>query len=90
MKKLMETNRTLAEIYKIKVGDRFYCNNYSTRSGHSLPDYLVITKIDGQFISAKYLNHYIGTRERVFSDIFLKDSNLNPNAEKPTWVFETA
>lgn len=77
--------------YDILVGDRFYHNNFSTRMGHSLPDYLIVTDVGKEFITAKYENHYINTNDRLFAIKFLyDDSNLNPKAKDPTWVFVKA
>lgn len=73
----------------IYVGDKFYHNNYSTRKRQILPDYLIVTKVDKGFVEAKYENHHVYTKERVFSEINLwLDSNLNPIApENPEWIF---
>lgn len=81
--------------YRIKVGDKFYHNNYATKKGCSLPDYLIVTQIkdsvfkDLYFIHAKYENHYMGTAERILSSIILSESNLNPKCKSPEWIFLT-
>lgn len=69
-------------------GDKFYHNNYSTARGHVLPDYLIVQKVKDDFVEATYENHWVYTKERLFSKINLwTDSNLNPNAKDPEWVF---
>ncbi len=78
--------------YKIAEGDRFYCNNYSTAKGHTIPDILRVVRVTknaivGNLITAKYENHSVYTKERVFSDLILVDSNLNPEAKNYTWRF---
>lgn len=79
--------------YDISVGDKFYCNNYSTRKGHALPDYLIVTKVIRDiadrivWIEAKYENHSCYTKERMLSSTILDDSNLNPLTVNPQWVF---
>ena len=74
----------------IKLGDKFYFNNYCVSRGFSLPDYLIVTDItnDGKFIHAQYENHYIDTRPRMFAfENLAFDSNLNANREDPSWIF---
>ena len=81
-------------ISKIKIGDRFYHNNPGIELGAVIPDYLIITDIgesnqNGYFlIQAKYENHAAYTKERLFSDIILLQSDLNPECEKPDWIFK--
>lgn len=78
-------------IFDIKVGDRFYHNNHTTKNGTSLPDYLIITRIDEDYpystIYARYENHWVDTVERTFSDVILRDSNLDPRVKNPEWIF---
>lgn len=79
--------------YNVRVGDRFYLNNFSTRNGHVLPDYLIVTDIqryaDGpiKFVTAKYENRATYTKERILGASFLDDSNLNPLKKNPSWIF---
>lgn len=81
-------------IEEIKPGDRFYHNNYTTRIGATIPDYLLITSFkhigDGRgyfWINARYENHSVDTIERMFSSDIIRVSNLNPAMEKPEWIF---
>lgn len=82
-------------MYNIQVGDRFYINNHAVRKGLALPDYLVVTGLiylhgsdEIDYIEAKYENHYVHRKERLFSTTILNHSNLNPNLKKkPTWIF---
>ena len=84
---------TLKRKYDISIGDKFYYNNFSVRNGHSLPDYLIVTKlvndISGKlvWIEAKWENHGVYTKERLLSSSILDDSNLNPNEKNPGWLF---
>lgn len=77
----------------IGEGDKFYFNNVCVKKKASLPDYLIITGLipmrdsDNFYIQAKYENHMIGTCERLLSNTILHDSNLNPDAEDPDWIF---
>lgn len=91
VQELAKTDDILFYENPIKVGDRFYHNNHTTKIGASLPDYLIITKIkvDHPYatIYARYENHWVDTVERMFSDIILYDSNLYPYAEDPSWIF---
>lgn len=87
MQKKKTKPKSLSDSYGVQIGDRFYHNNYSTRKGHALPDYLIIKEIKDGFITATYLNHYVYTKERVFSDAILNDSNLNPKETNPQWIF---
>ena len=82
--------------YELFDGQKFYHNNYSTAKGHALPDYLILQRIQlfghgaerMYLLTAKYENHEVYTKERVLSDVILRDSNLNPRCEKPEWIFE--
>lgn len=73
---------------EILVGDKFFFNSFSVRKGIDLPDYLIVTnKIDG-FVYAYYENRGTGIRDRKFSEVNLwENSNLNPEAKNPEWVF---
>lgn len=77
----------------IQVGDRFYLNSATVKKNLSLPDYLIITKFipigedQKAYIQAKYENHSIDTRERLFSGSIVDYSNLNPNVTDPMWIF---
>lgn len=75
----------------IEVGDKFYHNNHCTKIGATEPDYLIITEVKEMwpyaFFTAKYENHYVDTIERTFSDVILRDSNLDPRVKKPEWIF---
>lgn len=86
--------------YDLQAGQRFYHNNYGTAKGHCLPDYLIIQGVQcyqvehgsekslGYFIKTKYENHSIYTKERLFNaKNLLPFSSLNPECEKPEWVF---
>lgn len=74
--------------YVIPVGAKFYHNNYSTANGQSIPDYLIVLENKNGFITAKYENHYVYTKERTFSESNLyASSNLNPRQKKPEWIF---
>lgn len=78
-----ESRDTIESVFKktcpVKVGDIFY----HRKPNMTIPDRLQVTEIkeiDGSFfITAKYLYHAIGQRERTFSDIIFKD---------PDWVIE--
>ena len=89
----MAIAKRLAKKYDISVGDKFYFNNYTTKRGQSLPDYLIITKIIRDisqqiaWIEASYENHAVYTKERMLSSSILDDSNLNPDAINPQWIF---
>ena len=73
---------------KIEIGDKFYHNNYSTKYGQSLPDYLIVIDKNKGFVTAKYENHFVYTNERLFDETNLfADSNLNPGNKNPEWVF---
>ena len=75
----------------ISVGSKFYHNNYTTAHGLSLPDYLIVTDIHNGFVTAKYENHYVYTKERVFGfENLWQESNLNPKVEDPEWIFVNA
>lgn len=80
-------------MHDIQVGDRFYLNTTTVRKGLSLPDYLVITKFipvgeDAKaYIQAKYENHSVDTRERLFSGSIVGYSNLNKDVTDPMWIF---
>lgn len=81
-------------MYDISVGDRFYANTHTVKKGLSLPDYLRVTGLislgdhmELDYIEARYENHYVGSRERLFSSVILDHSNLNPKCKKPTWIF---
>ena len=75
----------MSDIYK---GDRFYHNNFSVRQHQSMPDYLIVTMVKDDMVEAKYENHSVYTKERVFSKKnLLVDSNLNPKAKNPSWIF---
>lgn len=82
--------------YYLWDGQKFYHNNYSTAKGHVLPDYLKLERIQlighgaerMYLLTAKYENHEVYTKERVFSDVILIDSNLNPQCKNPEWIFE--
>lgn len=74
--------------YDIRVGDTFFRNNFSTRYGHALPDFLIVTDIQKNIVTTKYENHYVYTKERTFDIANLwVDSNLNKDAKEPTWIF---
>ncbi len=78
--------------YKLEEEDRFYYNNYSTKMGHTIPDIMRVVRVTkhpyvGYLITAKYENHEIYTKERVFSANILADSNLNPEVKDGSWVF---
>lgn len=76
------------KLYDISIGDKFYHDNYSTHQGQALPDYLIVQEIKDGFVTATYENHYVYTKERVFSlNNLWSDSNLNPHQKKPEWVF---
>lgn len=78
----------MKNLHDILVGTRFYHNNYSTAHGQVLPDYLIVQEIKNDFLTATYENHYVYTKERVFSLKNLwQDSNLNPKNKDPEWVF---
>ena len=75
----------MTDIYK---GDRLYHNNFSTRMHQSMPDYLIVVSVKDDLVEAKYENHYVYTKERTFSKKnLIADSNLNPKAKNPSWVF---
>jgi len=75
----------MADIYK---GDRFYRNNFSVRNHHSMPDYLIVQRVKDDLVEAKYENHSVYTKERPLSkQELLTDSNLNPKAKNPSWIF---
>ena len=77
----------------ISIGDLFYFNNPGVSKGHCLPDYMRVTEISkcGSFVTAKYENHAVDTRPRLFSMKNLEfDSNLNPKRENPSWIFKKA
>ena len=81
-------------MYDVRIGDRFYHNNTLVAKGINIPDYLIITNLiymtdkdEIDYIQAKYCNHYVDKRERMFSSIILKDSNLNPECKEPSWIF---
>lgn len=74
--------------YTIHIGDKFFYDNYSTHHGQALPDYLIVTDIRKNIVEAKYENHWVYTKERLFDIANLwTDSNLNPWAKNPSWVF---
>ena len=80
------------KLFKISEGDRFYYNNYSTKMGHTIPDVMRVVRVTknqyvGYLITAKYENHSIYTKERVFSANILLNSNLNSEAKDSDWVF---
>jgi len=73
------------DIYK---GDKFYFDNYGTKTKTCMPDYLIVTKVTGDLVEAKYENRAIHTKERTFSKKnLIADSNLNPDVKNPQWVF---
>lgn len=84
--------------YELWDGQKFYHNNYSTAKGHTLPDYLILERIqlighgnDKMYLlTCKYENHEVYTKERVLSDVILTQSNLNPNCKNPDWIFEVS
>ena len=84
------------QTYHLFDGQRFYHNNFSTREGHCLPDYIILDGLklarDGDevyhFLIGHYENHFIYTKERILSDIILADSNLNPQCKDPAWIFQ--
>lgn len=72
----------------IYLGDRFYYNSHTVSKGLTIPDYFIVTKVSGDIVVAKPENRYIDTRERLFSiDNLWLDSNLNPHASNPSWIF---
>ena len=78
----------MKNFHNILIGSRFYHNNYSTARGYTLPDYLIVKDITKDFVTATYENHYVYTKERVFSIKNLwEDSNLNPKNRDPEWIF---
>lgn len=77
------------DISDIAIGDKFYFNSYCVDKKLTLPDYLIVQSIseDG-FVKAKYENHAVDTRSRLFSaKNLLFDSNLNPKRSDPSWIF---
>ena len=75
----MDINSFFEKKCPVEVGDYFY----RKRPNDTIPDRLEVTEIkelDGTFfITAKYLYHAIGQRERTFSDTIFKDDS---------WVIE--
>ena len=90
---MKKSKKIKTRAYNVKVGDRFYFNNYCTKRKLCLPDYLTITKIipsstEGYFfIEAQYENHSVYTAPVTFSSAILDDSNLNPAEKNPKWYF---
>lgn len=88
--------RVLGQTYKLFDGQRFYHNNFSTREGHCLPDYMILKSVQlaknedeiYHFLVGHYENHAIYTRDRLLSDLILANSNLNPLCKDPEWIFE--
>ena len=73
---------------QISIGSKFYHNNYSTAKHQTIPDYLIVLDTHNGYVTAKYENHYVYTKERVFDEKNLwTDSNLNPKNKDPEWVF---
>lgn len=74
--------------YNIHIGDKFFYDNFSTHNGQMFPDYLIVTDIRKNIVEAKYENHWVYTKERLFDIANLwTDSNLNPWAKNPGWIF---
>ena len=83
-----QNRKTTMYLSDICVGDKFYYNNYTVAKKLSLPDYLIVVDVKDNFVTAKYENHYVYTKERKFSkDVLQYDSNLNPYANDPDWIF---
>ena len=73
---------------QICLGDKFYFNNYCVQKHYTIPDYLIVTEIKDEFITAEYENHGVDQRPRIFSKKNLVfDSNLNDRREDPSWIF---
>ena len=77
---IIETQETPEDIWSqiapkcpVKVGDRFYRDNYGVQIGAVLKDYIRVTKVEympdkhDYYIHGKYESRAVGPQKRVFS-----------------------